>query len=278
MQKSDNRPRPAFVYALLISLLFGAAFKVEVPEQRAAVERVAIAPAAPVAAPVQALPDFAAINDISEKKQTFFDFLQPYIDAKNTQILRQRLVLLGIVEKMAVGYVLNHREVSYLYELSTEYGVATEDVRDPAFLERLLHRVDVIPPSLVLAQAANESGWGTSRFAQQGYNLFGQWCYRQGCGLVPLKRLAKARHEVKSFGSIEEAVNAYFLNINTFANYQYLRLLRQELRREAKPIEGLALVEGLRGYSERGDAYIRELRSLIRHNDLQDRDHRQLIY
>jgi len=278
MQKSDNRPRPAFVYALLITLLFGAAFKLEVPEQRPVQASVAIVSPAAVETTFQPLPDFAAINDISEKKQTFFDFLQPYIDAKNTQVLHQRLVLLGVVEKMAVGYALNHREIAFLYQLSAEYEVATDDVRDPAFLERLLHRVDVIPPSLVLAQAANESGWGTSRFAQQGYNLFGQWCYRQGCGLVPHKRLAKARHEVKSFSSIEEAVNAYFMNINTFASYQYLRLLRGQLRSEAKPIEGLALVEGLRGYSERGDAYIRELRSLIRHNDLQDRDRRQLIF
>lgn len=271
MQKQDKKPRVELVHGLLMAILFGTAFLINSPRPQPDVHVSGVVPPPKTAAGVT-LPDFAAIRDISQKKQTFFDFLQPYVDAKNAEVQHQRLLLLGLIEKMAVGYVLNHQEVAFLYSLSSEYEVPTDDVRDPAFLELLLRRVDVIPPSLVLAQAANESAWGTSRFAQEGYNFFGQWCYQQGCGLIPDRRRARDNHEVKSFSSIEEAVNAYFLNINTFPSYQYLRLLRQDLRRNAKPIEGLVLVEGLRSYSERGEDYIRELRSMIRHNDLQDRD------
>jgi len=271
MQNQNKKPRVELVHGLLLSIMFGTAFLISSPSPQPDlhVPRVVLPRAT---APSVILPDFASIRDITQKKQTFFDFLQPYVDAKNAEIQRERLLLLGLIEKMAVGYVLNHQEVAFLYALSAEYEVPTGDIRDPAFLELLLRRVDVIPPSLVLAQAANESAWGTSRFAQEGFNFFGQWCYQEGCGLIPDRRRARDSHEVKSFSSIEEAVNAYFLNINTFPSYQYLRLLRQELRRNAKPIEGLVLVEGLRSYSERGDDYIRELRSMIRHNGLQDRD------
>jgi Bax protein len=277
MHKPGQSPRPGYVYAMLMSVLFASAFIIESPK-----------PVAELFAPLPEdslvdvilmaeMPDFAAIRDVDEKKQAFFNFLQPYIDAKNAQIQQQRLQLLGLIEKMAVGYVLSHHEVGFLYDLSSEYEAPTDDIRNPTFLEFLLRRVDVIPPSLVLAQAANESAWGTSRFAQEGYNFFGQWCYTPGCGLVPTRRRTSASHEVKSFSSIEEAVNAYFLNINTFPSYQYLRLLRRELRRNAQPIDSLTLVEGLGSYSERGDAYILELRSMIHFNELKHRD-RQIIH
>jgi Bax protein len=149
----------------------------------------------------------------------------------------------------------------------------TDDVVDKAYLQRLLWRVDVIPPSLVLAQAASESAWGTSRFAQDGNNFFGQWCFKRGCGFVPASRRPTANHEVKSFASIEDAVHAYFMNLNTYPSYQYLRVIRQQLRNKEQPIDGISLSEGLGSYSERGDAYIKELRTMIYKNDLLTRDH-----
>jgi Bax protein len=218
------------------------------------------------------LPDFASIDDIHLKKQTFFDFLQPYVDAKNAEVRQQRRRLQLLVTKIKSGSTLRQHENVFLWELARNYQLKTDDLYDPVFLERLLHRVDVLPPSLVLAQAANESAWGTSRFAQEGYNFFGQWCYTEGCGFVPVRRRANASHEVKSFSSIEEAVNAYFLNINTFPSYQDLRLIRQALRQDAKPIDGISLAKGLREYSERGDAYINELQNMIYKNNLLARD------
>jgi Bax protein len=132
----------------------------------------------------------------------------------------------------------------------------------------LLRRVDAIPASLALAQSANESAWGTSRFAKDGSNFFGQWCYDAGCGLVPSKRNAGASHEVAVFDSPEESVASYLLNLNTNRAYTELRSIRASLRARNKEISGEALAAGLRKYSERGDAYVKELRSMIRYDDL----------
>ncbi|MEY4643038.1 MAG: hypothetical protein RLZZ227_3032 [Pseudomonadota bacterium] len=264
--------RAFLVYTLMVTSLFAGAFRLQNPQptdlafipEPIRVDRATV--------PMVNLPDFAAIRETDTRKQVFFDFLQPYVDAKNLEVKRQRQLLLGLIEKMRAGYVLDIAEMVFLQQLSEEYEVPTDDLDDQSFLQLLLRRVDVIPPSLVLAQAANESAWGTSRFAQEGYNLFGQWCYERGCGIVPDRRRPSARHEVKSFGSVQDAVDAYFQNLNTFPSYQQLRLIRQDLRQNEKPIDGMSLSEGLGDYSERGGAYIDELRRLIKHNNLQRRD------
>ena len=133
-------------------------------------------------------------------------------------------------------------------------------------------RVDIIPASLVLAQAANESAWGTSRFTLEGNNIFGQWCYEEGCGIVPRRRAAGATHEVRRFETIEEAVAAYFVNINTNPVYQYLRELRAQMRVQQLELNPLVLAFGLGRYSERGGNYIDEVQSIIIQNDLLSRD------
>lgn len=218
------------------------------------------------------VPDFAAIPDSEERKQMFFEFLQPYVDAQNQQVSRQRQRLLALMERVEQGKALARRDRVFIMELGTEYEVEGDAFTDMEFLERLLRRVDVIPPSLVLAQAAKESGWGSSRFAKEAYNFFGQWCYEQGCGLVPSRRRSSASHEVKAFSSIEEAVNAYFMNLNTFPSYLDLRLIREELRESSRVIDGISLSEGLDSYSERGQDYVRELQSLIHYNELLELD------
>lgn len=275
MQGNTEQRKGFLVIVLLVTILFAGAFLIQNPRSSPAVAVTPAPAVVPAPKPVQ-LPNFAAIRDTDTKKQVFFDFLQPYIDAKNSEVRLQRQHLLGLMEKMKAGYVLNIDEMVFLRDLSREYEVPTDDLQDQTFLQLLLRRVDVLPPSLVLAQAANESAWGTSRFARDGYNFFGQWCYEKGCGLVPDRRRPNDHHEVKSFGSIDEAVHAYFQNLNTFPSYQGLRRIRQDLRDKARPIDGISLTEGLRSYSERGDAYIDELRRMIEYNDLLNRD-RQMI-
>ena len=138
----------------------------------------------------------------------------------------------------------------------------------PAEWETLLRRVDVVPPSLALAQAANESAWGTSRFARDGNNYFGQWCFEQGCGLVPKRRDEGRAHEVATFSSPVESVERYMANLNTHDAYRPLRERREQLRESEAPITGIQLAAGLEKYSERGEEYIAELRSMIRFNNL----------
>ncbi|MES2623953.1 MAG: glucosaminidase domain-containing protein [Pseudomonadota bacterium] len=276
MQTEVKKCRAGFSYALLLTAMFGAATKIDinnVPDPVIAKPKPALAEVQHSEALPEEVPDFAAIRDLKQKKETFFNFLQPFIDAKNAEVQEQREVLLGIITALNSGTSPGIKEQYFIRELSRIYALPTDDVADKAYLQRLLWRVDVIPPSLVLAQAASESAWGTSRFAQDGYNFFGQWCFVRGCGFVPTSRRSTASHEVKSFGSIEEAVHAYFMNLNTFPSYQYMRVIRQQLRNKEKPIDGISLSEGLGNYSERGDAYIKDLRTMIYKNDLLNRDH-----
>ena len=133
---------------------------------------------------------------------------------------------------MKKGEFPEDSEMRFLSTLSEKYELDTDDLLDPDFLALLLRRVDKIPASLALAQAANESAWGASRFAQDGKNFFGQWCYKDGCGIVPRRRVEGATYEVRSFESVMDSVESYIHNLNTFPNYQMLRRIRQQLRQQ----------------------------------------------
>ena len=218
------------------------------------------------------IPDFASINDVQVKKQSFFNFIEHFVDQVNIEIIQQRQRVLAIQAKMQDGEELSASDLRYLSTLAELYELDTDDLTDAEFLTVLLRRVDKIPASLALAQAANESAWGTSRFAQQGNNYFGQWCYSDGCGLVPNRRREGATHEVRSFDSVKDSVQAYIHNLNTFPSYQMLRRIRQQLRVQNKPVDGASLTDGLESYSSRGHDYIDELQNMIYSNNLLSRD------
>ena len=130
----------------------------------------------------------------------------------------------------------------------------------------MLRRIDIVPADLALAQAALESAWGRSRFAKEGNNYFGHWCFVKGCGLVPQDRPQGARHEVARFSSAAESVRRYMHNLNSHPRYTELRLIREQSRDQNEPFTGSDLAAGLEGYSELGDEYIDMVRGLIRHN------------
>ncbi|MBN4059821.1 glucosaminidase domain-containing protein, partial [bacterium AH-315-I11] len=223
---------------------------------------------------IQNIPDFAAIRDIVEKKSNFFNFLSPYINTVNQQILLQRNKLISLQEKITNGLSLSRNEMNYLSDLRVEYELENEALNTRNLINRLLKRVDIIPSSLALAQAANESAWGTSRFAREGNNFYGQWCYTEGCGIIPRMRNEGARHEVRRFDSVFDSVEAYIMNLNTFPNYQKLRDIRQQIRQGGRAIDGISLSEGLDTYSSRGNEYIFELQSMIYSNNLLELDRR----
>ena len=131
---------------------------------------------------------------------------------------------------------------------------------------------------MAMAQAANESAWGTSRFATYANNLFGQWCFKSGCGLIPQQRPEGATYEVKVFSTPSEAVGQYMLNINRNKSYQQVRDVRKKYRAKEAVISGYSVVEGLENYSARGHAYIEELRSMIRFNKLSQWDNPKATY
>lgn len=216
------------------------------------------------------LPDFAAIDQTPERKEQFLAMLRPLVEEKNTKLLQSRERLLKIKAERDSSQTISGVNKRNLEKLREKFHVTYEIYPDDAkAVDILLLRVDSIPSAMVLAQAAVESGWGTSRFAEEAHNLFGHWCYKPGCGIVPSKRSTHAKHEVKKFNNVEESLTAYFNNINTHNAYRPWRQLRAQLRDQPAAFTGHAMVAELGKYSGRGSAYIHELRTVIRSNDLE---------
>lgn len=218
------------------------------------------------------LPDMRDIADIPTRKDAFVHLLLPLIESKNAALLQVRKNLQGFQQHLAIHDRLGRADQVVLRRLAKRYGVKTKDREQAAVVAELLVRVDILPASMVLAQAAAESGWGTSRFAREGLNLFGQWCYTKGCGLVPKRRSAGARHEVQRFDSLEQTINAYYHNINSHRAYEKVRQLRAAARAGQQPLSSRQLVAGLKRYSSRGQDYVDELVALIEYNQLEKYD------
>jgi Bax protein len=213
------------------------------------------------------MPDFQVYEAGPERKSVFFDFVQPLVEEANQAVLEDRRRL----EELATEETLSWIDRRWLVALADDYAVEHEDLEDAELARELLGRVDVVPVALALAQAAKESGWGTSRFARNGNNLFGEWCYEPGCGLVPRARADGREHEVERFRSAQASVESYVLNLNTHWGYEDFRHKRMQLRNSGLPLTGLALVDSLARYSERRGAYVEEIKRLIRFNDLPER-------
>ena len=148
---------------------------------------------------------------------------------------------------------------------------------DESDLTELLKRVDGVPVSLALAQAAEESGWGTSRFSLEGNAIFGEWTFSNHQGLVPRDRESGKSHRVRTFNTLLDSVRAYVHNLNTHRAYQNFRILRSEMRESGSPVHGRKLSKTLTSYSERGSEYIEGLRAIISVNKLDRLDNAKLI-
>lgn len=212
------------------------------------------------------LPDFEEISDVQDRKLRFFSFLKPLVEEENQRLALTRRRLGFIRDHVRFQRPLVPEDSRWLAAVVKEFRVPISDPQDPDFWTILLRRVDTLPVDLVLVQAANESAWGTSRFAREGNNLFGQWCFRPGCGMVPADRPAGAVYEVAAFATIRESVGSYMRNLNTGRVYFDLRRIREKCRREGRQPEAAELARGLTSYSERGMAYVTEIRAMLRHN------------
>ena len=210
---------------------------------------------------------------VLQKKQIFFRVLAPLALRSNEMITADRERLL----RLATQNERSEADKAWLAELATRYRLAGEKsgVENPDFreaIEELKRRVDVIPVSLALAQAAEESGWGTSRFADLGNAVFGQWTWG-GKGIVPeQQRAGKGDYKVAAYDTLFESVQAYMLNINTSGAYADLRQRRAEMRTAGEPLTGWKLAETLTRYSERGAAYVTSLHGLMKTNRLEPTD------
>ncbi|MGB1974914.1 MAG: glucosaminidase domain-containing protein [Vibrio toranzoniae] len=216
-------------------------------------------------------PNFAAIDDVNKKKDTFFSYLRPSINIENKRITKERAFLTKVSESSIAN--IDAEDLSYAIRLGKLYSLPVPSSGlDKAWLTEMFNRVNVLPEALVLTQAANESAWGTSRFATQANNYFGHWCYTKGCGLVPLQRNEGSSHEVATFSSSQESVHRYFMNLNRNRAYADLRAIRAKLAARGDDLltTGTAteLTNGLLKYSERGSDYVTDLQAMIRHNEV----------
>lgn len=212
------------------------------------------------------LPDFRVYEDVAIKKTKFFGFLLPLVQAENARLDQVRLRLSHIRDRQRWQQGMTPDDVAWLAKIQAEFGISDEDTSTSDFWTAILTRVDAIPEELVLVQAANESAWGTSRFAREGNNLFGQWCFEEDCGIVPAGRPQGETYEVARYGSVPESIGSYLHNLNTGRTYAKLRQLRAQMRAIGAKPSAAKLATGLGRYSQRGDAYVKELQAMIRVN------------
>ena len=206
------------------------------------------------------------IGNTKKRKDMFIQIVLPLIVKENNKIRIDRKRLFTILNKNSNTDI----EKKWLEKKYKQYGVRKND------LSTLKVRMDEIPTSLAIAQAAKETGWGTSRFALKGNALFGQWTW-SGEGLKPKNAEEGKGHKVMKFHSLQLSVRAYLRNLNTHSSYKNLRKARTDLRNKNKPLDSLILAKHLDKYAETGNQYIEVLEKIIEQNNLKDFDEARLL-
>lgn len=206
-------------------------------------------------------------SGLSGKKQEFITTLLPYIEEENRRLTVLRVNVAGMFNKIENNTALSTSEQQQIRKLANKYRVEGNPLVDKAAREEVLRKIDIIPSSLALAQAANESAWGESRFAQEANNLFGIWTYDEDKGLKPRKREKGKTHLVRIFDGFDESVRYYMYTLNSHPAYKELREIREQLRASDHVINGHELATGLEKYSAKGQAYIDLIQSLIKQNE-----------
>ena len=203
--------------------------------------------------------DLDEIKDSRLKKETFIKIVLPLVVAENEKILDDRYKLKKILSRRSTS----DKEKAWLRQKLREYKVKNSDMKE------LSDRMDIIPISIALAQAAKESGWGTSRFALEGNAIFGQWTWT-GQGIEPLDKGKHEGHKILRFPILRASVKAYKNNLNTHRGYSDFRKKRASLRKRKKSIEGLSLTDTLDKYAKTGKEYTKILEQIIVQNSLED--------
>jgi len=205
------------------------------------------------------------IEDTAKLKKRFVSIMLPVIQKENAKIYSERTFIENTIKKSI--FLINSSNISQLLQLKKKYKIAR--LYD---LRAYLRKVDIIPPSLALAQASLESGWGKSRFAKEANNLFGQWTYT-GNGMVPENREEGKIHTIRIFRDLEDSVENYMLNLNIGWAYTDFRQKRYELRQKNETLDGYLLSETLLEYSSAGQAYVDDLKTMIDTNGFRRYDY-----
>lgn len=208
--------------------------------------------------------EYYQIEDNARQKEEFIRQMKILEDKSNDEIRKDREFITDFFAKAMPGAFrgLNQQNVGYLIALRNKYGIESLFDRDEYF-----KRIDVIPTSLALAQAALESGWGKSRFAREANNLFGHWTY-SGVGLMPQSRAIGKTHMIRIFSSLQKSVNSYMLNLNTNDAYTIFRERRLLARQDNRNYTGMDAAKTMVNYSELKEEYIKMIREMIEQNNL----------
>ena len=206
------------------------------------------------------------IENTKKRKDFFIQIVLPLILQENNNIKLDRKKLFNIINKSHNSKI----EKQWLNTKYKQYGVPSKD------LSILKIRMDEVPVSLAIAQAAKETGWGTSRFAQEGNALFGQWTW-SGEGLKPKEADENKGHKVMKFNVLQASVRAYQRNLNTHSSYENFRLARAQLRDSKRPLDSVFLSQFLKNYAETGNQYVDVLQKIIKQNNLKDFDDAKLL-
>ena len=205
--------------------------------------------------------DFLNIKSVNKRKKLFINTLLPIIFVENRKILEDRKKILDWWNQSGGEVVSREFWPNWLFELSEKYNYTESSIG------RLLIRVDIVPLSLALSQAAIESGWGSSRYMNEGNAIFGQYTYDSKNGIKPRERANGKKFFVKRFSTLSESVRSYLKNINTHSAYEDFRQERRKLRMNGESLSGNVLANYLKNYSERNQAYVDDLKLLIETNN-----------
>jgi len=210
--------------------------------------------------------EITKIENAKKRKDLFIQIILPLVIAENNNIKSDRNKLFNILNKSKN----TKAEQSWINSKFKQYGVVNKD------LSTLKVRMDEVPVSMAIAQAAKETGWGTSRFAQEGNALFGQWTW-SGEGIKPSEADDDSTHKVMKFNVLQASVKAYQRNLNTHSTYKDFRSARAELRDNDEKLDSIILSEYLDKYAETGKEYVKILQQIIRQNNLIDFDDAKLL-
>jgi len=206
-------------------------------------------------------------------KQAFIKRVATAVELANCHIYQDRITLKTYYQQISNHRTSGNQKIpAGLLALAASYDV---DMQQKNAWEIIFLRIDIVPPSMAIAQAIIESAWGTSRFAVQGDNYFGVHCYQQGCGIVPKRHAGKTIFEVKRYASLAASAEDYMHNINTHAAYKALREQRRLARLDGSLLIGYDLLAGLTHYSALGEAYATQLAAIMKTNQLTGYDYRE---
>ncbi len=209
--------------------------------------------------------DLKQLSSIKTKKTLFIQILLPLVFAEQQHILKKRKRVIQLIEQS--GNKISVESNPWFASLINEYRI-NKSLDSSTQKQLLLKRIDSLPTELVIAQAAIESGWGTSRFALEGNSLFGEWTFEKQAGLIPNDRHSKKTHQVKKFESLQLSIRSYIKNINRNNAYKELRNARFEMRKNDRKLDALELAKYLHRYSQKGEDYVKSLQQLMKSAEL----------